>query len=490
MENHQWITKYAEQKRRYLKLKNRYFNLLGSGVDRQEITIRVLEFNIENGGTVISFDKVVEAIIAAKPDIVAIEEAWGNLPKLAKRIGFPYYDVRTQVISRFPIIDPSDANGRYVFIEVLSNLVIAVSNVHLPSELYGPVVLHHHATFKRLSTIENELRMHALEDELEVLPGLVKADIPVFLVGDFNDPSYLDCKKGEVDCFPWPISKKLARMGFRDSYREFYPDPNINPGFTWWANRPKVSGWNPSHFERQDRIDFIYAAGPSKVLRSTVIGEVLNKDVSIAITPWPSDHRAVLSEFSVIPAKMPEFISVNRRVIELGDKIEIRYNVPDKSAKQVAIKSVDNDEFIFRKNSDGGDNKVSVKMAKSIGSFEAVLIGSNGKIKKQTPFFVKPKNGKIMLTTDKKTYKQGEPIIVKWLYAPGNRFDWIVIRNINDEINEDNVMGHHTDAQIKGSTSFEKNNVRKWPLALGKYQVLYMINDSFNIMAKSGFSIT
>ena len=45
--------------------------------------LKVMEFNIEYGGTQISFAKVVEAVKAADPDVVGLEEAQTNTGRLA-----------------------------------------------------------------------------------------------------------------------------------------------------------------------------------------------------------------------------------------------------------------------------------------------------------------------------------------------------------------------------------------------------------------------
>ena len=56
------------------------------------MTLKVMEFNIEYGGTQVSFRKVVAAIKAADPDIVGVEEAETNTARLAKEAGYPYYN--------------------------------------------------------------------------------------------------------------------------------------------------------------------------------------------------------------------------------------------------------------------------------------------------------------------------------------------------------------------------------------------------------------
>src|SRR3989304_9243923 len=157
----------------YIKLKKQYLRLKKQkGGIKDEVNIRLMEFNIEYGGTLVNFETVIEAIKVANPDIVAIEEAYGNLPEIAKRIKFPYYNTRMQIISKFPIIDPSDGNGVYMFIEVLPGKIIALSNVHLPSDPYGPDVLHRGATFEKVTRLENKIRYAALQKQLDNLPNL------------------------------------------------------------------------------------------------------------------------------------------------------------------------------------------------------------------------------------------------------------------------------------------------------------------------------
>lgn len=55
--------------------------------DREPLTLRVMEFNIEYGGHEVDFDSVVKAIHKSGADVVTIEEAWGNMPALADSLG-------------------------------------------------------------------------------------------------------------------------------------------------------------------------------------------------------------------------------------------------------------------------------------------------------------------------------------------------------------------------------------------------------------------
>ena len=99
--------------------------------------LKVMEFNIEYGGTQISFAKVVEAVKAADPDVVGLEEAQTNTGRLARALGWQYYSNGMQLLSKYPILEPSGSDGAYVLIQVRPGACVAVSNVHLPSEPEG-----------------------------------------------------------------------------------------------------------------------------------------------------------------------------------------------------------------------------------------------------------------------------------------------------------------------------------------------------------------
>ena len=73
--------------------------------------LNVMQFNIEYGGTGVDFAMVSRAIQVAEADIVAIQEGCGSMQRLAEELGWDYYDVRTQVVSKFPLIHPNPPAG-------------------------------------------------------------------------------------------------------------------------------------------------------------------------------------------------------------------------------------------------------------------------------------------------------------------------------------------------------------------------------------------
>ena len=256
-----------------------------------------------------------------------MQEATGNTRKVAEALGWNYNE-RTQVISRFPIVDPGGADGLYVFVQPTPSTVVAVSNVHLPSTPYGPYRAQAGYTEDQVLDLENRVRLPAIEEQVNELPQLAAMGIPVFLTGDFNSPSYLDWTE-EADAarddmpFPveWPVSKALADAGFKDSYRAGIRIPSPGP-----ALRGRPGGPESAKHEVHDRIDWVLSTGPATATASSVAGEAGNENVDISIPMWPSDHRSVVSTFRVTPSPTPSFVAAEARSYEQGDEVSVRYH--------------------------------------------------------------------------------------------------------------------------------------------------------------------
>ena len=62
--------------------------------------------------------------------------------------------------------------------------------------------------------------------------------------------------------------------------------------------------------EAVDRIDQIHALGNSTTTASQILGETGGPDFDIGIDPWPSDHHAVVSTFTVVPGAAPAMVSL------------------------------------------------------------------------------------------------------------------------------------------------------------------------------------
>ncbi|HEY7755034.1 MAG TPA: endonuclease/exonuclease/phosphatase family protein, partial [Actinomycetota bacterium] len=244
------------------------------------IPLEIFVYNVEYGGDETT-DAVIEAIDA---DVVGVLESYNRLSETAERTGYPYHNTSLQILSKYPIHEPSGAEGRYAFIEVRPGEVVAFFNIHLDYVRYGPRLLRNGRPLDEVLASEDEVRTSALDVPLRLMEDLVGRGYPVFLTGDHNEPSHLDygadtvgTREGIEEPVPWPVSIAITDLGFRDTYREIHPDPLEDPGI--------------SHFGAQDRIDFLYAAGPSETLDSRLVGEEGGDGVDDGFDPWTSDHR-------------------------------------------------------------------------------------------------------------------------------------------------------------------------------------------------------
>ena len=283
--------------------------------------LEVFVYNVEYGGDETT-DAVIESIDA---DIVGVLESYNRLPETAERTGYPYHNTSLQILSKYPIHEPSGAEGRYAFIEVRPGEVVAFFNIHLDYVRYGPRLLRNGMPLDEVLASEDEVRTSSLDVPLRLMEDLIAQGYPVFFTGDHNEPSHLDygpetvgTREGIDEPVPWPVSLAITDLGFRDSYREIHPDPLEEPAI--------------SHFGAKDRIDFLYAAGPSETLDSQLIGELGGEDVDEAFEPWTSDHRAFASTFEVRPFPMPVMVSVDAALLDQGDPLTVSYRTTEEGS--------------------------------------------------------------------------------------------------------------------------------------------------------------
>ena len=301
------------------------------------------------------------------------------------------------------------------------------------------------------------------------------------------------------------MSTKLLSLGFHDSYRDAYPDPLKDPGITWPAHRPKVAAWagNPTRKDfkdRSDRIDYIYTDGPSKTLASEIVGEKTDPGASLSVTPWPSDHRAVLSTFQITPAALPTMVAVNARLLTVGDRVTVTYNAPGKSALKIAIVAADG-STVMSQDVTGSKGTFTLDTSKDAAGGYQVVLTSKGAEVARVPFWLRAKHAKVTLTTDKPTYTVGEPIKVSWTNGPANRWDWIGVYkasaanpNVDYYLIWDYTGGHASGTvppQVDGSVTLGPASQGKpWPLPPGKYVVHYLLTDAYTSAGSTTFSVT
>ncbi len=259
---------------------------------------RVMDFNIWHGGhefgEEVGVQRVIEVIKEADPDIIGIIETYGSGEEIADALGY-YFHLRSSnlsIMSRYPIEDTYDFYDSFkcsaASIRVSKSQKINYINLwlnYLPST--------HDQVVVRKDKVEDIVagewttrasELQGIMDNAQTMTSDTKT--PMIVSGDFNSDSHLDWCESAKDLhygyvLPWPTSMLMQEMGFKDSYREIYPDPVKHPCLTW----------SPfSKLDLQYRIDFIYYK--SSDIKATSAQMIDHHPIR-----FPSDHAAITTDF-------------------------------------------------------------------------------------------------------------------------------------------------------------------------------------------------
>jgi endonuclease/exonuclease/phosphatase family metal-dependent hydrolase len=451
------------------------------------VTQKVLVFNIEYGGDLVDFAKTVEVVARTAPDIVLIEEAWGQIPRLARALDWPEYDVRHQVLARRPLLDPREADGRYLYAEVSPGCVIALANVHLPSDPDPPDVMPDAAAVAAGMEIERRGRLRALEPTLTALRPLLAVGTPALLGGDFNAPSHLDDGR-----YPWPVSHAIADAGLRDVWREAHRDPKTHPGYTWWAARPQVKGWNPSLRARQVRIDQLHAGGQVEVKDVRIVGEAEREGVDIGIAPWPSDHRAVLASLEITPAPVPPLVAAWPARVKRGDELRVRTRGVEPGARIVIAPAGTDPATVSAARETNPTDMAYPTRDLATGAHEVSLFDRSGRPVSTAGFWVASAEARPTVAVENDRVKAGEAIAVRWTEAPGYRWDWVGVYADGAALDSEGqpLLWRHTRATVVGTARLDgEAEGEGWPLQPGTYHVHLFEDDAYEPLASARFLV-
>ncbi|MBN2653079.1 MAG: hypothetical protein JXR63_11930 [Spirochaetales bacterium] len=293
--------------------------------DSIELTVGTHNFLFVNSkGDDEAFSAISE--IVKKTDIIGCQEmSWGKVRKLAKLTGYNYvkqFGWSPKILTKHKVVAVGFMR-QGAKIELPNGKQVWIFNVHLPPAPYGPYEVNQISgifggkVFDSSSPDDVESlvernrakRIDCLEGRrlLKAIELASKDNIPMFITGDFNEPSHLDWTQAAVDAgnFPvvvkWPASVRMAELGFKDSFRVLNPDPVAVPGFTWspfekYQTNVNVKGETiPEPF---DRIDFVYYKGDKVTpLETMILGPEGDSGSDIHIPDYSSDHRSVLTKF-------------------------------------------------------------------------------------------------------------------------------------------------------------------------------------------------
>jgi exodeoxyribonuclease-3 len=281
--------------------------------ESQDSVLRVMTYNACRGGTYQGqpLSQSARMIELAKADIVGLQEIGENIPKLAELLGWNH---GSSFLTRYEIIDQTQGMGKRpwygIKVKLPSGQHVYAFNAHLPNppnQAYQLLGLKGgYRTYPKIDTEEEAIagakkaRGKYIDRLLKLMKSFVKTDDPIFVVGDFNEPSHLDWTEAAAKAghhpmkVAFPTSQRVIEAGFTDSYRTIHPDEVAKPGLTWSpVHEPK----HPDHHLM--RIDYVYFKGKSaEVTDAKIVGED-KEHADIVVSPYPSDHRAVVATFTV-----------------------------------------------------------------------------------------------------------------------------------------------------------------------------------------------
>lgn len=324
---------------------------------KQPVPIKILQLNLWYQGEIVSngVEGIVDIINQTDPDIIFlceiqrkennpfIEELKDELKKRNKVYNGKYTDQTMGILSKYQLtnaVSPFtlEDGSRPVCKATLSvnEKPLTVYSVHwdythyecyMPRGYSGTTWKKTEAPADNADSVLAANRL-AYRDEgvialLKDAQQEIKQGNIVILGGDFNEPSHLDWQADTKNIrnhnnlvINWDCSVMLHKAGYKDAYRELYPNPVTHPGFSWPAGNKAAPMdkliWVTDADDR-DRIDFIYyypnkdlvlndviIVGPREDLCMGKINDYKTQDPFI--TPkgvWPSDHKGTLATFNL-----------------------------------------------------------------------------------------------------------------------------------------------------------------------------------------------
>jgi endonuclease/exonuclease/phosphatase family metal-dependent hydrolase len=465
------------------------------------IELNVMTFNIWLGGNLVDFNQVIEAIELAGADVVGLQEAAGHTDEIADRLGW-FASPRMHVISRYPIIEPPEGDQSFVYVQIAPGQVVAVANIHLPSDPYGPELIRDGESVEAVLANEAETRLSALEPMLPAWQQLIDSGVPLFLTGDFNSPSHRDWTPQQVGALPhmtaaveWPVTMAVEGIGLVDTFRAANPDPAADPGRTWTYGYPYP---RLAADEVIDRIDLVFASTGVTTVASRVVGQAGTPDVDVAIDPYPSDHRGVVSTVMVDPVEPPVFVAVEQVRVVRGQPFGVRYHSPGGEAtdRLVVVPS--------GQPAGGGSGIMWLPPMEANyfgqvlfgsgnlepGAYDVVLVTTDDAELSRSPFWVVAPDAVANIVVAA-SVAAGEPIEVSWSGAPAERFDWVAVYPAGElDLYNAYLAFAYTAATVEGSYTFGADDLGDEMLPAGDYVAVLASDDHYIVLASAPFTVT
>jgi hypothetical protein len=226
-------------------------------------------------------------------------------------------------------------------------------------------------------------------------------------------------------------------------------------------------------------------------------------EVSVSVSPWPSDHRGVVSSFAITPATPPVFVAVERRLVNIGKHLGVTFHSPGGPNESLAISrstaGPSAPPVAVRPTGAGAPTDGTVTFSTSglkPGHYWVSLRDASGRTLTRDAFWAKARVTPVRVFTSKRVYRVGQPIVVQWRNTPGERWDWV---GVYDRGADPNVASYwlwgYTSATVAGHCTLDRTppyfgyGPQTWPLGPGDYSVYLLRDDGYSVIARGVFRV-
>ncbi len=223
-----------------------------------------------------------------------------------------------------------------------------------------------------------------------------------------------------------------------------------------------------------------------------MVGEAGGPGVTIAVDPWGSDHRAVVSELSVVGGVPPALVSAGARLVDAGDDQALTFHGAGGPAQHLSVARAHDPASPVADEPVAGEIDGTVTVPTdgwAPGTYVALLM-DGASVQARTRFWIEAPGDGPHVTTSGPVFRAGEPIPVRWWNAPGERWDWIGVYERHADPNVDPYLTwFYTGSTIQGRGTLDADSEGPWPLPPGRYSVYLLADDGYDILARQAFVV-
>ena len=177
------------------------------------------------------------------------------------------------------------------------------------------------------------------------------------------------------------------------------------------------------------------AAGPSQTVDSRLVGEEGGPDVEVGVTPWGSDHRAVVSTFAIEPAPAPTSSPPRRGSSSAASGWRFATCWPA-GARAARVGILAGGEGRPRRSPlqtipiyDASDHLAPMFGTAPLapGAYRAALLDGDGKVLATSPFWIAEPDAEPSIETTSPRMRRASRCGCDGATRPANKLDWVGI---------------------------------------------------------------